>query len=319
MTGNAPTFCSDSTTYPSTVQVWWLMGCTLRQVRVLPQPVNGTKMRGSGLVTHYLPDYDHKYVDTSVRSWYNGQYTEGYLKNTFKNRYKIYKDTPDFIGSRLIGATYPGQAGQVFMGDSRDNVTNKYQGWWYGINSPNPDGSQYDADVKLMEEGWWIDERTRLVQMSCKGINANTDQSFVAIYSLEISAAGYVSPMPATIHTEIYNKDDAEDSTSINALLLFALYYLCEEITELVQGGPTNYFIDKGWLNILDVLGIMGCFGAYYSLMWNSANIPSSSSAYGVGSHRTGMYAQAQNQRMFQNWLAFACFLLCFKARKQQA
>jgi len=136
MTSNAPMMCtqtSDPDSYPTTIQVWWLMGCTLRQVRVSPQSVTGTPMEGSGLVTHYLPDYKPEYQDTSMRSWYNGTYTEGFLKNTYKNRYKIYKETPDFYGSRpnfnphpnpratvtlnrfgrLIGSTYPGQAGQV--------------------------------------------------------------------------------------------------------------------------------------------------------------------------------------------------------------
>jgi len=319
--GLGPTFCTQDnspTSFPVKVQVWMLTGCTLRQVRVKPQPVEGTSMSHSKLVTHYLPDYAPEYLDTSVRSWYNDTYTEGYLENTYKNRYKLEKDTPDFTGSRLIGATYPGQAGQIFMGDLRPNKTGS-TGWWYGTNSipGNLGGSNYDADVTLMEEGWWIDERTRMVQMSCKGINANTDQSFVAIYTLEISAAGFVSPMPPMIHTEIYHKDDSSESMSINALLLFAFYYLNEEVAEIIIHGWQQYLFEKGWLNMLDCVGILAAFGAYTTMQISSVNQPTSwGTSYLKYSYRTGMYAQTAAQQSFQIWLAAACFLLWFKALK---
>merc|ERR1719163_226763 len=91
---NAPMMCTQrhNTTDPSAVkypvnyQVWWLEGCSLRQVRVKPQSTAGTT-RPPSMITHYLPDYRPEFQDRSLRSWWNGTYKEGWLDNIYKNRY----------------------------------------------------------------------------------------------------------------------------------------------------------------------------------------------------------------------------------------
>jgi len=62
------------------------------------------------------------------------------------------------------------------------------------------------ADIEAMSNYWWIDEATRLVQVTCRGVNPNNDQRFLAVYSLEIAASGLVFPKPAQFSVEILHR-----------------------------------------------------------------------------------------------------------------
>ena len=112
-------------------------------------------------------------------------------------------------------------------------------------------------------------------------------------YSLEISGSGLVNPMDPLISTEILNRDIKDVWSDVNALLLFAFYYLNEEIYEIIGAitapslhhhctiaspslhhrctltvGLTfkQYFYRAGWLNVLDWFGLISAYGSYYLL-----------------------------------------------------
>jgi len=82
-------------------------------------------------------------------------------------------------------------------------------------------GSKFDDDVNNMQEAWWIDEKTRLAQYGCRINNANTNQNFLVMYSVEITAAGWVYPMSPLISSEILMRNIKDSITGqVNALLL---------------------------------------------------------------------------------------------------
>jgi len=121
---------------------------------------------------------------------------------------------------------------------NNEKTIGPFPGFWNGMYSPTPDGSKFDSDVNDMQESWWIDERTRLAQFQCRGLNANNHQGFLFVYSLEISAAGLFNPMPPQIGSEILNRDFADVYSVVNPLLIFAFYYLNEEIYEIYMYKP---------------------------------------------------------------------------------
>ena len=260
----APTICTN----PGVGHVWHLVGCNIRQLRVKALPYQkkskASSTWGNG-TTEIYPAYADEYLETMPRNWTTSKgrkVSEGWIDDKMLNTFERERDSPPFYGSKLIGAKYTGQSGFVFGGDFDDNNTmgtrwsidrplpdqpgyspdlmGPWKGWWNGYNSPSPDGSKFDQDVNDMQEGWWIDERTRLVQMTCRGLNANTDQSWIVIYSLEISSAGLVNPMPPSIGTEILFRDITDVYDGLNSLLVFAFYYMNEVAFLKPQNSPNN-------------------------------------------------------------------------------
>lgn len=285
-------------------QVLWLTGCFQRQLRVKPLPAEATH-KVAGLVDTYLPSFTEENMDSSLRSWYNGTVKEEWNPNYYHNVYRLKKPTPHWFGSSLVGARYPGQEGQVFGGD--------YAGWWYGINNPVPNGTRYDKWIDMMEAGWWIDERTRLVQMMCRGINANSGQRFMAVYSLEITPTGLVYPNMPEISTEFQHRHILEVSETVHMLLVFFFYYLNEEIYEIGFNG----WRQRGLVNILELAGLFATYCAYFLLGLMTAGKPSIFGEYfGTGHHRSGIWAQFDAQDKFQKALAVCLMLMCFKSLK---
>lgn len=245
---------------------WLVLGCFIRQVRVLPQ--YSSLMAGSSILPaqQIYPEFRPEIQDMSVRVWNTSSgkvLREGVMDNDSPNAFEIKTVVPpNFLGSRFIGSSYPGQAGQVFGGDC-DYLPNgtgttcstgmgPYPGWWNGFASPTPDGSKFDEDVKNMKEGWWIDERTRMVQFACRAANANTNQNMLAFYTLEFGASGLVNPMEALITSEVLNRDIEDIWNPVNPFMLFFFYYFNDEIYELVTNTVRKYFLHSGWLNLLD-------------------------------------------------------------------
>jgi len=323
----APTMCSvgsnrDGKNHQYS-QVWWMVGCYIRQVRVKPKSIKGTALEGVNIpLTEIYPDFTEEEQDTSIRSWKNGTVKEGWMGDDFVNEYFITKGSPRYRGSPLLGQIhYPGQSGQVFGGDftsARAGPEQNYPGYWMGINSPVPNGSRWDADLNTMEESWWIDEQTRLVQLGCRGTNANTNQRFLALYSLEIGASGIVYPTEPEISTELLNRDNEHTWKSVTVLLVFFFYYLNEEIYEMSTLSLSDYFMTCGWLNLLDWFGIATSLGSYIMLCDLVGRRPSQYpfAHFGDGAHRQGFWSQMQTQQTLQLMLATTLFFLWFKALK---
>ena len=115
-------------------------------------------LRGDARFHQILPDYKHQYQDKSVRSWGpNNTKSEGYRDNDYTNIFGVPMRAPDFCGSDLIGACYPGQSGQQFGGPSHT------KGSWPGLtrqwnkthHASDPTNTRfatlYDQDIQDME------------------------------------------------------------------------------------------------------------------------------------------------------------------------
>ena len=138
-----------------------MIGCFMRQVRVLPQPVEGSPMDGSRIlpVQQIYPEFSEGIQDKTLRVWNNSKgktLQEGWLKSRSTNAFLKDVESPPFTGSRLIGSEYSGQQGQVFGGDcdygtnlshtcnsKPDFTRGPWPGYWNGFNSPFPDGSKF--------------------------------------------------------------------------------------------------------------------------------------------------------------------------------
>lgn len=318
---------------------WFIIGCYLRQNRVKAIPVQGTPMENSEMfpVKHIYPEFSAENQDTTTRTWVtsdNVTVNEGYLHDKGLNAFlKSNPDTPIFPGSRLIGSSYTGQSGQYFGGDcdsiNHDNplrdrscMTYKYQdntfwpGWWHGFNSTEPNGGKFDKDLARMKEGWWIDEQTRMVQLGCRGANTNTNQNFLAFYTVEFGASGLVNPMDPVFSAEVLNRDISLIWGPVNPFLLYAFYYVNAEIFEFgVSHSFSHYFIASGWLNLLEWFCLVMGYISYISLghilvvmpeMYDdpyAARVP----------HRIGHWSQMQAQNQFALCLGLMGFAMWFK------
>ena len=123
-------------------QTWFIVACQIRQVRVLPKSVVGTAVEGVpwfGGVKEIYPEFkcrdrspphgdnhdsDFECQDKSARAWNSSSgelLREMFLPDVSINAFEIEKSVPHFSGSKLIGATYPGQSGQVFGGRQKSS------------------------------------------------------------------------------------------------------------------------------------------------------------------------------------------------------
>jgi len=368
MTTLAPTVCNRW----ETSQVWLLIGCQMRQVRVRSKPTAGTSMENLpffGGVTETYPKFDLESQEMESRAWNNSAgelKQEAWINDKLINAFMKKMPSPTFRGGPLIGTVYPGQSGQTYGGDfdyhnkmgypcpgtgGNPYSVNKFArtyycrapyccpndpygagstnctcgsylgpwpGWWNGFNSPSPDGSKFVQDINDMESSWWIDEKTRLVQYACRGVNANTNQNFLMYYSLEISAAGLFNPLPPTFSSEILMRNTKVIWDHVNSILLFACFYLNEELYEIYLYSFRKYFIETGWLNALDWIGIVTALGAYVGLGNLVVFMPHmySDPYAGLTAHRKGHMGQVVAQSDAQMWLGFTVFLICFKSLK---
>ena len=96
------------------------------------------------------------------------------------------------------------------------------------------------------------------------------------------------------------------------------MYYFSVEVYEIYCYSLRKYFVEAGWLNVLDWIGLMSAYQAYVSLGLLVAAMPTLfGDAYqGLESHRRGHYANLSAQNDFQMWLAFCVFLIYFRALK---
>jgi len=154
----------------------------MRQIRVKAQPAPSV-LKDLG-IQYVIPKYDKSIQDTKTRHWPNlselavvnhtaTDYTESWRGNHYTNQYGVVKHSPDFPGSRIIGASYPGQSGQALGGNyftSDQPWATGQQGAW--VTSPQAyKGSRrrahpgtlttasFTQDVDNMASMWWIDER----------------------------------------------------------------------------------------------------------------------------------------------------------------
>jgi len=169
-----------------------------------------------------------------------------------------------------------------------------------------------------MKEGWWIDERTRMVQLGCRAANTNINRNFLAFYTVEFSASGMVNPMEPFISVGMLNQQIHSITNSVNALLVFFFYFLNDEIFEIWCFGIRQYCIEGGFLNAMDWIGLCATFAAYLSLGRVVATIPSlhGDPYLGLEPHRNGHYAQMSAEGSFTAWIAITVFFLWFRALK---
>ena len=179
-------------------------------------------------------------------------------------------EAPAYKGANLIGRQYPGTAGTYPLGTAYLNPTKPNSNVKPGFLDVKDFISPYfetifKSYIDVMEMGWWIDERTRLVQLGCSGRNPNEDQGFVAWYSVEFTPSGLVYPNAPIITTVILSMQLTAVAANVDAILLYTFYYLNEELSDLLFNGPKSYFIQSGWLNVLDLGSILMGFITWYN------------------------------------------------------
>jgi len=86
----------------------------------------------------------------------------------------------------------------------------------------------------------------------------------------------------------------------------------------MIINSTRRYFLESGWLNLLDWVGILFAYTAYTYLGLLIASIPTlyEDPYFGLAAHRKGSWMEVNSQKDFQTYLAFTAFLLCFKALK---
>lgn len=83
-------------------------------------------------------------------------------------------------------------------------------------------------------------------------------------YSVEFQNSGRVKPLEPRFTVGYYR---LSDQNTIDVVLLVALYFLAEELQDMIMLSFKTYFVSCGWLNLIDWFCILSAFlmeVAYY-------------------------------------------------------
>jgi hypothetical protein len=267
--------------------VWTVPQCELRQVRTNLEAVDSQNYeqfdviqvsvgKGAAPVVGTLSNtYQFSYKTPSFESgtqnktgrdtsgWdlsFNGSVEEEFDANAFENAWGVRQGAADFVG--LSGIRYPGKSGQrlnIVHTESTYNQLSTYQGRYRPLSQfffEFPDN--LSADIDALENNAWIDAQTALVQVGCYIWNSNTNQNAYAFYSVEFLSSGRVLPNPPKITVAAFADDTMP---AVDIALVFAFFYLSQEVQELVLKGPMRYFFNAGIMNLVDLMAIFLTFG----------------------------------------------------------
>eukprot|EP00656_Telonema_subtile_P016007 TRINITY_DN18431_c0_g1_i2.p1 TRINITY_DN18431_c0_g1~~TRINITY_DN18431_c0_g1_i2.p1 ORF type:complete len:538 (-),score=138.88 TRINITY_DN18431_c0_g1_i2:114-1727(-) len=247
---------TDSTT--PTRAVWVISAVRIRQVRTQLEPTYQPGLL-PGAILNKVPEFTQDKIDSTVRDFSSYGYTEDYTSNQYTNDYAQVLESPDIVLSHNgRSRSYPGLAGHTLsLGTCSSDVylESICQGTWTPFFwPPNATaGGQALDDVNFMQNSRWIDDQTAMVQTVVDIWNPNNGIRVQMFFWLETLNSGRVvpnAPQSAVKHWI------PEAVSSVDWVAVFALYYLCEEVQDLVLQGPKQYLCTNRWVHVMDITAI---------------------------------------------------------------
>jgi len=220
----------------------------------------------------------------------NAALHEHYVNNEFTTAWGMKRTAYDFTSGKGQLLSYPGKSGQVPTVYYTDTTASLPFAMYKGTYRPmSIAGDPYypvevfadrvDNDLKMLENNRWVDAGTALVVVECAIWNPNNNVMAFSYYAVEFLPSGKVLPNEPIITIAPWNSDNIY---SVDIALVFAYYYLTEELTEFIED-PSAYFVKKRnghrSLNFVNFLDIGACVGTFAMSMMRYQTMSMATSA----------------------------------------
>jgi len=244
---------------------------------------------------------------TARTGFNNSAYHEHYVDNTYSSAFGKDLSAFDYPGS-LTGMTYPGGSGQVLSSSTGD--ASMFYGMWYpsSVDEPESFASSIDDDINFMENERWIDWQTALVTVRCVIWTPSNDLQAYVFYSVEFFNSGKVNPMPPKITVGHFNRSDVK---AVSIVLLLGFYFLLEELQDVLIG-CRKYFIEAGWLNLIDWFNIIAAMWMEITMYSYLGHKPSPI----IENAPVHLWSVSASQDDFKIWTGIMLFCVVFRALK---
>eukprot|EP00658_Telonema_sp_P-2_P077428 TRINITY_DN7000_c0_g1_i8.p1 TRINITY_DN7000_c0_g1~~TRINITY_DN7000_c0_g1_i8.p1 ORF type:complete len:637 (-),score=97.40 TRINITY_DN7000_c0_g1_i8:1304-3214(-) len=202
------------------------------------------------------------------------------LPSSYTNMFGREVASWDVVGT--TGITYPGAGGivlsdvtypecfewngTVFSLNISEGVHGcMYQGSWFAEWAADGGKFQkiYEREIEELSNSYGIGLSTVMAQLGCSVVNTYEKVQAYTFYTVEFMPSGQVAPMEPKVILANYPYATPTDTFFP---LILGFYILCEELQDMIVGGPTRYFLASGWLNLFDWLALLSlCFLLFIS------------------------------------------------------